>query len=114
MRDISPVRPLLSLPFAIVPTNSALRRILNEPPSNPSFGDRAVVAAVSYTHLHCRLPVEGFRERELDDRANAIFGKAAAGVRQRISSLGKTVGSPWTQDEKAAALAGLMVCDKKH
>jgi hypothetical protein len=63
---------------------------------------------------HCRLPVEGFRERELDDRANAIFGKAAAGVRQRISSLGKTVGSPWTQDEKAAALAGLMVCDKKH
>jgi len=63
---------------------------------------------------HCRLSVEGFRERELDQRANATFGKAAAGVRQRISSLGKTVGSPWTQDEKAAALAGLMVCDKKH
>jgi hypothetical protein len=63
---------------------------------------------------HYRLSVEGFRERELDQRANATFGKAAAGVRQRISSLGKTVGSPWTQDEKAAALAGLMVCDKKH
>ena len=62
----------------------------------------------------CRLPVEGFRERELDDRAKAIFGKAADGVRQRISSLGKTVGSPWTQEEKAAALAGLMVCDRKH
>jgi hypothetical protein len=26
-----------------------------------------------------------------------------------ISSI---VGSPWTQDEKTAALAGLMVCDK--
>jgi hypothetical protein len=63
---------------------------------------------------HCRLPVEGFRERELDQRANATFGKAAAGLRQRIFSLGKAVGSPWTQDEKTAALAGLMVCDKRH
>jgi hypothetical protein len=60
----------------------------------------------------CHIPVEGFRERELDQRANAIFGKAADRVRQRISSLGKTVGSPWTQDEKTAALAGLMVCGK--
>lgn len=57
---------------------------------------------------HCRIPVVGFRERELDERANAIFGKAAVRVRQHISSLGKTVGSPWTQDEKIAALAGLI------
>ena len=62
----------------------------------------------------CRIPVDGFRERELDQRANATFGKAAAGLRQRISDLRSTVGSPWTQDEKAAALAGLMICDKTH
>jgi len=60
----------------------------------------------------CGIPVVGFRERELDERANATFGKAAAGVRQRISDLRSTVGSPWTQDEKTATLAGLMVCDK--
>jgi hypothetical protein len=59
---------------------------------------------------YCRIPVMSIRERELDDRANAIFGKAAPRVRQHISSLGKTVGSPWTQDEKTAALAGLIVC----
>ena len=59
---------------------------------------------------HCRIPVLGIRERELNDRANAAFGTAAARVRQHISSLGKTVGSPWTQDEKTAALAGLIVC----
>jgi len=59
---------------------------------------------------HCRIPVLGIRERELDDRANAAFGKTAARVRQHISSFGKTVGSPWTQDEKTAALAGLIVC----
>lgn len=60
----------------------------------------------------CGIPVVGFRERELDERANATFGKAAAGVRRRISDLRSTVGSPWTQDEKTATLAGLMVCDK--
>jgi hypothetical protein len=60
----------------------------------------------------CRIPVVGFRERELDEHANATFGKAAAGVRQRISDLRRTVGSPWTQDEKTAALAALMVCSK--
>jgi hypothetical protein len=62
----------------------------------------------------CRIPVVGFRERELDEHANATFGQAAAGVRQRISDLRRTVGSPWTQDEKTAALAGLMVCGKTH
>jgi hypothetical protein len=58
---------------------------------------------------HCGVRVVSFRERELDDRANSTFGKAVARVRERISSLGKTVGSPWTQDEKTAALAALMV-----
>ena len=59
---------------------------------------------------HFRIPVVGLRERELDERANATFGKATAGVRQRISDLRSAVGSPWTQDEKAAALAGLIAC----
>ena len=62
----------------------------------------------------CGIPVVGFRERELDQHANATFGKAAAGVRQRISDLRSTVGTTWTQNEKTAALAGLMVCDKTH
>jgi hypothetical protein len=60
---------------------------------------------------HCRIPVVGIRERELGEHANATFGKAAARLRQLISSLGKTVGSPWTQDEKTAALAGLIVTE---
>ena len=59
----------------------------------------------------CRIPVVGIREHELDQRAKATLGKAAARARQHISSLGKTVGSPWTQDEKNAALAGLIVSE---
>jgi hypothetical protein len=59
----------------------------------------------------CRLVVVGIRERELDERAHVVFGKAAARVREQINNLGKTVGSPWTQDEKTAALAGLIVSE---
>jgi hypothetical protein len=57
----------------------------------------------------CHIPVMGIRERELDKQADAIFGKAAPSVRQHISELGKIVGSPWTQDEKTAALAASVV-----
>ena len=60
---------------------------------------------------NCRIPVVGIRERELDKHASATFGKAATLVRQRISNLGKTVGAPWTQEEKTAALAGLIVTE---
>jgi len=56
----------------------------------------------------CHIPVMGIHERELDERANATFRKAAAGVRQHIAALGKTVGSPWTQDERSATLAALI------
>ena len=59
----------------------------------------------------CHVPVMGIRERELDEQAGAIFGKASARVRQHISELGKIVGSPWTQDEKTAALAALIVSE---
>jgi hypothetical protein len=57
------------------------------------------------------IPVVGIRERELDERANATFGKSAARLRKDIASLKRTVGSPWTQDEKTAALAGLIVTE---
>jgi hypothetical protein len=66
---------------------------------------------VGEPYEHFRVPVVGIRESELDERANAAFGRAAAHVRRHISSLGQTVGSPWTQDEKIAALAGLIVTE---
>jgi hypothetical protein len=60
---------------------------------------------------HFRVPVVGIRVRELDERANATFGKRARSVRQHIAELGKAVGSPWTQDEKTAALAALVLSE---
>jgi hypothetical protein len=45
----------------------------------------------------CRLPVTGVREKSLD-----------AASLQRIASLGKLIGPPWTQDQKYATVAALM------
>jgi len=55
------------------------------------------------------LPVTGFRERDLDECLAAAFGKAANKTRQQVSALGRRLGPPWTQDQKMASLAALLV-----
>jgi hypothetical protein len=55
------------------------------------------------------IPVTGIPERELDERANAAFGKGASEVQRRIASRGSSIGPPWTKDHKAAALAASMI-----
>ena len=55
------------------------------------------------------LPVTGFRERDLDACVQTTFGKVAARMEQQISTLGRSVGPPWTKDQKMAALAALVV-----
>jgi hypothetical protein len=55
------------------------------------------------------LSVTGFRERDLDQCLHAVFGKAATKLTQQVSTLGKSLGPPWTTDQKNAALAALLV-----
>lgn len=52
--------------------------------------------------------VVGIRERELDSRGEAVFGKATLRVRAQIERAGKALGPPWTSDQKTAALAALV------
>lgn len=56
-----------------------------------------------------KIPVSSIREQELGEQAKAAFGNAAGGVQSRISTLGSSIGPPWTKDHKAAALAALLV-----
>ena len=56
-----------------------------------------------------KIPVTGIRERDLDERAAAIFGKAGPQVKTRIAVLGRSLGPPWTADQKSAALAAAIV-----
>jgi hypothetical protein len=55
------------------------------------------------------IPITGIRERELDDCAQKVFGKDASGIHQRIDGMGRSLGPPWTKDEKTAALAAAIV-----
>ena len=56
-----------------------------------------------------QIPVTGIPERDLEQQANAAFGKRAASAHQTIAALGRALGPPWTQDQKSAALAAMMV-----
>jgi hypothetical protein len=55
------------------------------------------------------LPLTGFRECDLEACVQTTFGRGAAAVRQNIAILGRSLGPPWTQDQKMATLAALMV-----
>ncbi len=58
---------------------------------------------------HMGIKVSRFRERELAEHAKKVFGGAVNQVQRRISGLGKSLGPPWTADQKAAALAATLV-----
>lgn len=60
------------------------------------------------------LSVTGFRERNLEECVQTTFGKAATRMWQQISTLGRTLGPPWTTDQKTAALAALVVLAVKQ
>jgi hypothetical protein len=56
-----------------------------------------------------RIPATGIRARDLTDCALQAFGKAASAIQKRIDGLGRSIGPPWTKDEKTAALAAAIV-----
>jgi hypothetical protein len=60
------------------------------------------------------LPVTGIRERDLNECVHTTFGKAAARIGRQISTLGRSLGPPWTTDQKTAALAALVVLANKQ
>jgi len=53
----------------------------------------------------CDLPLQGIREKELFAMASKALGIQAAILKRRIAAFGKSLGPPWSQDEKFAALA---------
>jgi hypothetical protein len=55
------------------------------------------------------IPVTGIRESELDDYAQKAFGRYTLEVHKKIDGMGRTLGPPWTKDEKTAALAAAIV-----
>jgi hypothetical protein len=58
------------------------------------------------------LRITGIPERDLDTSAEKAFGSRAPQLRQKITDLGKSVGPPWTTDQKTASLAALLTLEK--
>jgi hypothetical protein len=56
-----------------------------------------------------RIPVTAIRTRELDERAKIAFGNVASRLQVSISSLGSSIGPPWTKDHKTATLAAALI-----
>jgi hypothetical protein len=55
------------------------------------------------------VPVTGMRERDLEDHLRRACVTNSARIEQQISALGKSLGPPWTQDQKAATTAAFAV-----
>jgi hypothetical protein len=65
--------------------------------------------AVSQACEAAKIPVTTIRERDLEERAGAMFGGDASRVQRIIARLGQPIGPPWTMDHKAAALAAALI-----
>jgi hypothetical protein len=59
------------------------------------------------------LSVTGVPERDLDESVRKAFGRAAPRIQKQISTLGRSLGPPWTTDQKTAALSALLVLASK-
>jgi hypothetical protein len=57
----------------------------------------------------CGLAVTGIREADLLECAQGVLGQPAARLQATVTSLGRALGPPWTQDQKMAALAAWVV-----
>jgi hypothetical protein len=65
--------------------------------------------ALRQSSAHCGLEMTCIRERELMDSGAQILRTNRDKLLRRLTELGSVFGSPWTQDEKYAALAAWLV-----
>jgi hypothetical protein len=64
--------------------------------------------AIARAAVACGLEIEAIPEGEVLEVAAKTWGARPESIRKRLSDLRRTVGAPWTTDEKLATLAGLL------
>lgn len=57
----------------------------------------------------CGLAVAGIKEREVLEECAAALRIPTVELQARLAAMGKTLGPPWTQDEKLSAAAALSI-----
>jgi hypothetical protein len=61
--------------------------------------------AIAHACERCKLALTRVREKEAFEIAETALGLTRNQITDRISAMGRTVGPPWTQDQKLAAMA---------
>ena len=61
----------------------------------------------------CGLPLVTIAQAELEAQAEKTCGRSASLLRKDVAALGKSVGAPWGADQKAAALAAMVVLGQR-
>jgi hypothetical protein len=61
--------------------------------------------AILHASARAGLAMSTVKERELLERAGQAFRMKSAALVQRVTEMGRPLGSPWSQDEKFATLA---------
>jgi hypothetical protein len=56
-----------------------------------------------------KVPTTKFRERDLTTQLQSTFPKSATKLLRQIATQGHTLGPPWTQDQKSATQAALLL-----
>jgi hypothetical protein len=92
----------------------ALAKILASHPRIQTAEGEFFRNAVGKACTDLRIPVILIRERDVDEQAKTTFGKTISKVQQSLLIAGKSLGPPWTQDHKAAALASAMILRSKN
>jgi hypothetical protein len=62
--------------------------------------------ALLYASARCGLGEFTIKEKELLDRAGQVFRTKPDEMMRRVTEFGRSLGSPWSQDEKFATIAG--------
>jgi hypothetical protein len=55
------------------------------------------------------IPVTKIKERDLEIALKESFGRNASRIKNKVQLLGRTLGAPWTTDQKHATLAALLL-----
>lgn len=61
-----------------------------------------------------KMPVTGIPERHLNEQIQMKFGEAADQMSRQVALLGRSIGPPWTKDQKTAALAAALILTGLH
>jgi hypothetical protein len=56
-----------------------------------------------------KIAVTKVKERDLEILVKEKFGREAPGMTKKVRSFGRTIGSPWTTDQKNATLAAILL-----